>query len=403
MRILSRGGAAALGGGLLALALGWWMLRPQPILVDVAAVSRGELRVTVDEEGRTRVRDRYVVAAPADGRLLRVTLKEGDRVERGAAVARIEPASLDPRTRAAAEARLEAARDRQREAVAHVARARAALAQAQRSAARAERLRVDRMLSPEDAEQSALAAATRAEELTAAESAAEAAAHDLEAARAALLGDLRAGAGVRVGQCDSDTPCLELYAPTSGQVLRLLQESERTVTAGMPLLEIGDPRALEIVADVLSTDAVKVQAGAPVLVDHWGGGTTLHARVRRVEPSGFTKLSALGVEEQRVNVIADFVDPPGALGDGYRVEVRIVVWEAADVRRVPASALFRYGDAWHVFVVEGGRARRRAVEVGARGAFDAEALDGLEAGERVILHPSDRVEDGVRVRPRGGP
>ena len=398
----SRRRVAIAVGVTLAVGLAWTMLRPRPIVVDVTAVSRGELRVTVDEEGKTRVRARYVVATPADGRLLRLTLKEGDPVERGTVLARIQPASLDPRSRAAAESHLEATRDRKREADALVSRARAALAQARRSSARAERLLRERMIAPEDAEQSTLAATTRAEELAAAESAAEAAGHELEVARAALLGEVHDVAGVRVTDCGSDTPCFELYAPITGQVLRLLQESERTVTAGTPLLEIGDAQDLEIVADILSTDAVKVSPGAAVLVEDWGGTTTLRARVRRVEPSGFTKLSALGVEEQRVNVIADFVDPPGPLGDGYRVEVRIVVWEAEDVLRIPTSALFRRGDAWHVFVVEHGRARRRAVDVGARGALDAEVLGGLSVGEQVILHPSDRVDDGVRVAAREG-
>jgi HlyD family secretion protein len=400
VRLVTQRRVAIVVGVGLALALAWTTLRPRPIPVDVAAVSRGDLRVTVDEEGKTRVRDRYVVATPADGRLLRLALKEGDAVEQGSVLARLQPASLDPRTRAAAESHLEAARDRKREADANVSRARAALVQARRSASRAEKLLLERMISPEAAEQSTLAATTRAEELAAAESAAEAAGHDLEVARAALLGDVRGMPGVRVGDCGSDAPCLELYAPVTGQVLRVLQESERTVTAGTPLLEIGDARDLEIVADVLSTDAVKVKLGAAVLADDWGGGTTLRARVRRVEPSGFTKLSALGVEEQRVNVIADFDDPPGPLGDGYRIEVRIVVWEGEDVLRVPASALFRHADAWHVFVVERGRARRRAVNVGARGTLDAEVLGGLASGEIVILHPSDRIDDGVRVAAR---
>ena len=386
----------------IAAGLAWMLLRPRPIAVDVGAVSRGELRVTVDEEGRTRVRDRYIVASPADGRLLRLTLREGDPVEKGTVLARIQPASLDPRTRAAAESRLEAVTDRKREADALVSRARAALLQARRSAARAERLLHDRMISPEEGEQTALAAATRAEELTAAESAAEAAGHDLDVARAALLGEVRDPSGVRMGDCGTDAPCLELSAPAAGQVLRILQESERTVTAGTPLLEVGDVHDLEIVADILSTEAVKVKPGAPLLVEDWGGGKTLRARVRRVEPSGFTKLSALGVEEQRVNVIGDFVDPPGPLGDGYRVEVRIVVWEAADVVRVPASAVFRHGDAWETFVVDRGRARRRAVDLGARGALDVEVLAGLAPGEVVVLHPSDRIEEGVRIEPRAG-
>jgi HlyD family secretion protein len=182
-------------------------------------------------------------------------------------------------------------------------------------------------------------------------------------------------------------------------VLRVLEESERSVAPGTPLLEIGDPTSLEIVVDVLSTDAVRIEPGAAVLVEEWGGAGTLLARVRRVEPSGFTKVSALGVEEQRVNVVADFEDSVGGLGDGYRVEARIVVWEAAGVLKAPTSALFRSGEVWCVFAVEGGRARRREVSVGQRGPFESEILAGLEPGVALILHPSDQVDNGVRVRP----
>ena len=200
------------------------------------------------------------------------------------------------------------------------------------------------------------------------------------------------------GPCEDGAPCIDVRSPVAGHVLRVHEESERIVAAGTPLLEVGDPGDIEVVVDVLSADAVRIRPGAPVAIEDWGGEQPLEARVRLVEPSGFTKVSALGVEEQRVNVVADFVDGPGALGDGYRVEARVVVWEAPDVVRVPGSALFRRGDAWHVFVVERGTARLRRVEVGHRGSFEAELLAGLEPGERVVLHPSDRVQDGVRVR-----
>jgi HlyD family secretion protein len=189
-------------------------------------------------------------------------------------------------------------------------------------------------------------------------------------------------------------------APIAGRVLRLHEESERIVPAGAPLVELGDPREIEIVVDVLSADAVKIEAGAPLWIEDWGGGQPLRASVRRVEPSGFTKVSALGVEEQRVNVIADFAEAPDGLGDGYRVEARIVVWHADDVLRVPASALFRSGEGWAVFVAEGGRSRRREVEVGARGPFEAEVEAGLAEGDAVVLHPSDRLADGVRIQGR---
>jgi len=383
-------------GGLL------WLLRAPALAVDVGEVTRGPLRVTVDEEGETRIRHRYVIAAPAEGHLLRIALEEGDAVTAGEVLARLRPAPLEPRTRAAAEARLEAARARQREAAAQVAKAQAALAQADRDLARARRLHEAGTLAPGERERSELAATTRARELDAARFAADAAEHDLQVAQAALLAPgLDPEALVSADPTCGDAPCLALRAPVAGRVLRVHEESERTVAPGTPLLEIGDPSDLEIVSDLLSTDAVKVKPGDAVEVEEWGGGHPLEARVRTVEPSGFTKVSALGVEEQRVNVIADFAGPPDDLGDGYRVEVRIVVWQAPDVLRVPVGALFRCGEGWCVFRLDGGRARRTEVSIGERGAREAQLLEGLEAGARVVLHPGDRVEDGTRVRPRG--
>jgi HlyD family secretion protein len=192
---------------------------------------------------------------------------------------------------------------------------------------------------------------------------------------------------------------IEVFAPTAGRVLRVYEESARVVVVGTPLLEIGDPRDLEIVIDVLSADAVRIHPGGEMRLEAWGGDEALRARVRRVEPSGFTKLSALGVEEQRVNVIADFVDPPGTLGDGYRLEARIVVWSSDEVLRAPASAIFRREGDWHVFAAADGRARLRRVEIGHRGPDAVEIRSGLEAGDRLVLHPTDRVEDGVRIEP----
>lgn len=240
-------------------------------------------------------------------------------------------------------------------------------------------------------EQAELSEETLARDLESARFAARAAIFDVEAARAALLSagaDRRNGAAAQV----------VVRAPVAGRVLRVHQESERSVAAGTPLLEIGDPASLEIVLDLLSEDAVKVRPGAPALVDG-GDGRQLPARIRTVEPSAFTKISALGVEEQRVNVIADFSEPPGRLGDGYRVEASIMVWEGKDVLKVPGSALFRRGSAWSVFVVEGGRARGQDVKVGHRNATEAEILKDLQPGAVVILHPNDRIGDGIRVRP----
>jgi HlyD family secretion protein len=381
---------AALG----ALALVVYLVRPTPIEVETATVVRGPLQVTVDEEGETRVRDRFVVAAPVPGRLDRITLDEGDSVGAGDVVARMNPQPLDPRTQAEAAARREAAEAAEREADARVEQARAALAQAEREAERARQLAVGGTISNEERERAELQETTRGKELEAALFAARAADHNVRAARAALLAPGTAGAAT----CDDGAEaCLEIRAPVGGRVLRVLEESERVVNVGAPLLEIGDPTALEIIVDVLSTDAVKVRPGAAVLVEEWGGERPLRAHVRAVEPSGFTKVSALGVEEQRVNVLADFDDDPGRLGDGYRLEARIVVWEGTDVLKIPASALFRRGSDWHVFLVEKGRARRRAVEVGHGSALEFEVKSGLDEGATVIIHPSDLIEDGVKV------
>jgi HlyD family secretion protein len=365
--------------------------------VDVEKVRRGPLTVTVDEEGETRVRDRFVVAAPIAGRLERISLKAGALVDNGSVVARIYPLQLDPRAQAEAAARLDAAQAARREAEARVAQADAALRQASRSAQRARQLARPGTISAEELELAELAETSRTKELEAARFAATVAEHNVAAAKAALLStnpsDEMPGCG------DGSAPCIAVKAPVGGRILRVVEESERVVPVGSPLVEIGDPAQLEIVIDVLSADAVKIEAGAAVIVEDWGGDRALAARVRLVEPSGFTKLSALGVEEQRVNVIADFVDRPTNLADGYRLEARIVVWQGADVLQVPTSALFRRGGEWFVFVVAGDRARRRAVRVGHRSSIDAEILEGLEVDEAVILHPSDLIDDGVHVRP----
>jgi HlyD family secretion protein len=385
----------------LALAaLAAWALRSPAVPIEVGTVSRGPLTLTVDEEGETRVRQRFVVAAPATGRLLRVELDEGDRVEPGDVVARVVPVPLDPRDRAAAEARLQAAEDGKRGASARARLADAALAQADRELARAERLREAGATSEETLERARLERTRAQREREAARFAEDAADHEAEAARAVLIA-ARAGrseAASREDACATPGLCIEVRAPIAGFVLRVHEESERVLLGGSPVLEIGDPDAIEIVVDVLSADAVKIRPGAELWVEDWGGDAPLRATVRRVEPSGFTKVSALGVEEQRVNVIGDFVDAPDGLGDGYRIEARIVVWHANDVLRVPSSALFRRGDAWAAFVVSDGRALLRDVGVGARGPFEAEVKEGLAEGDTVVLHPSDRLADGVRVR-----
>jgi HlyD family secretion protein len=386
------------GALLVGLGMIWLVFRPAPVRVELGRVERGELVVTVDEEGETRVRDRFVIAAPIAGRVARLTLEAGDAVQVGSVVARMHPLPLDPRTQAEASARLDAAEAAVRGAEARVETARAAQEQAARNAARARELGRSGTIGKQEWEVAELDATTRAKDLEAADFAARAAHYNLEAARAALMAPGAHGSQALVAACESGEPgCIELRSPVAGRVLRVPEKSERVVSPGAPLLELGDPQALEIVVDLLSTDAVKVRAGAAMLIEEWGGAEPLRARVRRVEPSGYTKLSALGVEEQRVNVIADFDGAVDGLGDGYRIEARIVVAEAEDALLVPSSALFRREDAWYVFAAVGGRAVMRPVSVGRATAQVSEVLDGLAAGDAVVLHPSDQVADGVRI------
>ncbi len=372
-------------------------LRPEPVMVDVAGVGRGKLQVTVDAEGRTRVHDRFVVAAPVAGRLARITLDQGDAIRRDQVVARIDPlplAPLDPRQLAEANARVRAAEAQQREAAAMVERVRADCNQARRERERAERLVESGDISRQEFERIRNIETTCAQELEAARFKARAAASEVEVARAALL------AVGSQGRSDS-VAAVMVRSPVEGRVLRVIEKSERVVAAGTPLVELSNPNNLEIVVDVLSSDAVKINPGAQVLIEDWGGAEPLEARVRVVEPSAFTKVSALGIEEQRVNVIADFLGSPGPLGDGFRVEARIVIWEGENVLKIPSSALFRQGDEWSVFVIEDGKALRRYAQVGHRSAFEVEILSGIEEGAQVILHPANEIEDGARVEARG--
>jgi len=379
----------ALGLG-AAAAIAWLALAPDPLEVEAAVAVRGALEVTVDQEAEVRVHDRYVIAATVAGKLVRVNLRSGDAVAPGQIVAVLEPLPLDARARQEALARLDAARALVREASFQIARAAATLAQQTRERERMEKLRDERFVSAEAVDKARTAEATARAELDAARARETAARQEERVAEAALLA-MPAAEGRR-GRL------VELAAPVAGKVLRVLEESERTLAAGTAVMVIGDASRFEIVADVLSSDAVKIRPGAPARLEEWGGADKLQARVRVVEPYAFTKISALGIEEKRVNVVMDPIDPLGPLGDGYRVEARIVVWSAADVLKVPASALFRRGDGWAVFVVEDGRARVRPVEIGQRNPFEAEVLKGLEAGARVVMYPGNELEDGRRVR-----
>jgi HlyD family secretion protein len=375
-------------GSLIAIAL--W---PSAVTVDLASVSRGPLVVTIDEEGRTRVRDRFVVAAPVTGRVLRIELEPGDRVARGDVVARLQPESpplLDARTRAEALAAVDSTQASLGHARAEEQRARAGLAQAQRDLARTRRLTTAGVTTTQDLEAREADALVAEEAVNAAAFAVRAASAEVERAQA------RVGTSVSAG----GSGAVAVKAPVDGVVLQRLRESESVVPAGEPLIEIGDPGQIEIVTDLLSTDAVRVRPGARAMIEQWGGETALAATVRRIEPAGFTKVSALGVEEQRVNVVLDFVDEgedSASLGDAYRVETRIVLWEAPNVMKVPTNALFRDNTQWAVYVVSGGRARRTIVEVGHQTAQEAEVLDGLSEGARVIVHPGDLVRDGTHI------
>lgn len=384
--------AAALAfAGALALAF-----RPRAVEVEVRTVSRGPLRVTVDADGRTRLRERYVVAAPVAGRLLRVEVHPGDPVRAGTtrltALEPTDPALLDPRARAEAEARLQAAEAARQRAATEVERARAAAGLAATDRDRARQLAATGAIPAQELDAAVLQETTAAEALRAAAYAVQIAAYEADLARATLRPEDRPGSAARV----------ELRSPIDGQVLRVFQESSTPVAAGTRILELGNPADLEVEVDVLSSDAVRIRPGARMILEHWGGDTPLEARVRLVEPSGFLKVSALGVEEQRVNVIADLTDPPArraGLGDAFRVEARIVTWESPGVPKVPVAALFRAGPDWAVFVVAEGRARLRPVELGQRNDEEAEVRQGLAPGEAVIVHPGDRVRPGSRVRP----
>jgi len=378
-----------------AMTWAWW---PRPVLVEFAEVARRPLEVAVEEEGRTRVKDRYVLYAPVAGYLRRVTLEPGDAVEAGQPVAWLDPlpaATLDPRARAEAEARLAAARATLEQARDIREQAAAEAALAEHEFTRRRELLARQLISRAEFDQAESRRDGAVAAARAAASAVEVARHEVEAAEAVL-----SYAGAMAGD-DAPEP-VALRAPVTGRVLKRLQESAGVVAAGQPLVEVGDTRALEVEVEVLSRDAVRIEPGGRVQFERWGGGETLEGRVRVIEPAGFTKISALGVEEQRVLVIADLLDPPQAwqrLGDGYRVEARFITWAQDDALTAPASALFRRGDAWEAFVVEDGRARRVSVTPGRSSGLVTQVVAGLEDGQTVIAHPPEEVEDGVRVAP----
>ena len=380
------------GAGLVVVAIAMGFM-PSAVLVDTATVDRGPFEVTVREEGKSRVVERYVVSSPISAYARRIELDVGDAVQEGEVLLYLEPLRsqvLDPRSRAEAEARVSAAR-----AALLVARQEvdAAEADAEYAAADADRVRrlFDRGAMSQTALDLAEAAAVRtAARLESARRAVEVAEYEVEAAETAL----------RYSGADGADEIVPVYSPVTGRVLSLLRESEGVVSAGSPLIEVGDPGLLEVEVEVLSADAVKIAEGTPVRFERWGGDGDLQGVVRVVEPVGFTKISALGVEEQRVRVVIDFTSPRELwqrLGDQYRVEAVFIVSGGSDVVSVPSSALFRNGNGWGTFVVEDGTARLREVEVGRRAGLRSEVLSGLGEGETVIVHPGGSVEDGTAV------
>jgi HlyD family secretion protein len=386
-----------IAGIVIVLAIVVMAMWPESIEVGVATVERGPMQVTLDEDGETRVRDKFVVSAPVAGRLQRIELEPGDSVVKGKTiVARLTTADaplLDPRTRGELEAAVEAARAAVGQSRAELERASAELLRARTTLQRQQELMKAGAIAADNLDAAETAVATGEEARKAAEFAVARTEYELQLARARLQAPSPAGRAV------------EIVAPVSGVILKRFRESESVVPVGEPLIEIGEPARIEIVADFLSTDAVRIQPGSQVLVEGWGGSDPLEARVRRVEPAGFMKVSALGVEEQRVNVLIDFEDPSaaGRLGDGYRVEVRVVIWREEDVVKVPVGALFRRGNDWAAFLVDGDQVRLQPVELGQRNDVEGQVLKGLSPQQTVVLHPPDTLMDGARISIRATP
>ena len=379
----------------------YFAFRPQPVPVDLAQVSRGPMQLAVIDEGYTRVHDIFVVSAPVTGYLLRIQSEVGDTVEASkttlAELLPTHPRFLDERSRSQAQASVRSAEAALKLAAAERRDAEAQLAFAQSDVKRARKLATKGHISKVELERSELALDSAKAALDTARAAERVQEGELDNARAALISPRRGKPSV------DDGDLVKVTAPVGGRVLRLLQESEREVPAGTPLLEIGNPGQLEIVIDLLSRDAVRVQSGAPVTITAWGGDQPLNGRVRLVEPYGFTKISALGIEEQRVNVIVDFTDPRSQwsrLGHGYRVDAAIEIWKADDVVQVPTGALFRHQKSWAVFRVIGDKAVRTEVTIGHNNGRVAEILAGVKPGETIVLHPSERIADGVALTKR---
>lgn len=388
-----------------------YALRPKPVAAETATVSRASLETGIEVEAKTRVRDPYVIAAPVSGRLGRIDLREGDTVRAGSLIASIDPlpatasvqqalAQLDEMR--AQESGVETMRPKAEaiaQAQAHVGAAQAASVQAKRDLERARSLAATGDISRSQLEAAQLLEKSRAQELAAA----RAALAEANAKRSdpdyllRVYGAKAAAIQAQLRTLEDEASRTAIRAPAGGTVLRVLQRSETTVAAGTPLVQLADIQNLEIVADVLSEDAVAIHPGDAIIIERGAGNAQIQGRVTRVEPSARTKVSALGVEEQRVDVIGRFTQFPRGVGDQYRLDVRIVTWKGPALR-IPMGSLFRCGDAWCAYKVEGGRAKRVTVTLGHRGADAAQVLSGLSNGDRVVVHPSDRVQDGVAVQ-----
>lgn len=388
-RVRLRSLITAAAGIAIAAAIIWFVFIPDPVRVELATVTQGPMQVTVNNQGQVRVHDKYIIAAPFAAELERIALREGDRVQRDQVMATLKPLPMDARQRQEASARLAAAKALAQEAAQQTRRTYNDMQLAVTERARVERLIAERFVSLQALDRAIAVEQSSRATWDAAKSREKAALADIKLAEAALIS----------AEPLSSVPRrhVQMTAPVDGYVLKVHEKSARTVGAGTPLISIADPAQYEIVVDVLSTDAVKIKPGDTMLLEDWGGDRTLRAQVRLIEPVAFTKISALGVEEQRVNVIAVPVDALGPLGDGYRIEARIVIWSDDDVIKVAGSSLFRVGYEWHVFAVENGRARERAVKPGQRNQNEAQILDGLAKGTVVIRYPNNQLQDGTRV------
>lgn len=388
------------GVALLVLALLGWALMPAPVEVEVATVTQGRFERAVQEDGQTRVRERYLVSAPLTGRLERMALKQGDAVERGATVATlwpVAPALLDARTRAEQSAHIGTMQAAVARAQANVGRAAAALEQARAELQRSETLALEGFVSPNQNEVGRLGVRLREKELESARQDENAARFELAQSRIAVQPFTSSPAAL------GPQRAMAVQAPVSGKVLKVVQPSEGMVAAGTPLLELGDPSRLEVVVDILTEDAAQIQPGTPVQLSNWGGAQTLTGQVRLIEPAAFTKVSALGVQEQRVNAVVDILSPPEqwqALGDGFKVDVRVLVQVVENAVQVPVSALFPVGARSGLFVLDKGVARLHSVEVAARNGVEAWVKTGLNPGAQVIVYPDTKLQDGDRVQAR---